>query len=88
MKHYLFYIPSFRGGGAQRIAAMLASQFSKNGEKVSFVVNTTEGPHKSLLAEGIFVYEMRPKSKIQAIIMFSSLLKKLKPDWIYCWGGA
>lgn len=87
MRHYLFYIPSFRGGGAQRIAAMLASQFSQNGEKVSFVVNSTEGPHKSLLAKDISLYEMKPQSKLKAIIFFSSLLKRLKPDGIYCWGG-
>jgi glycosyltransferase involved in cell wall biosynthesis len=87
MRHYLFYIPSFRGGGAQRIAAMLASQFSQNGEKVSFVVNNTEGPHKALLAKDISLYEMKPQSKFKAIILFSSLLKRLKPDGIYCWGG-
>lgn len=88
MKHYLFYIPSFRGGGAQRIAAILASQFNRNGKKVSFVVNTKEGPHKSLLAKNISLYEMRSQSKFKTIVLFSSLLKKLKPDYIYCWGGA
>lgn len=87
MKHYLFYIPSFGGGGAERVAAMLASQFSKNGKKVSFVVNYAEGPHRSLLTKDITLYEMNPSSKIASIFLFTAILRECKPDYIYCWGG-
>ena len=84
MKHYLFYIPFFAGGGAERVAVMLANQFSKNGNSVSFVVNRADGPHKALLAEDIPLYALNPGTHFSSIFLFSSLLKKIKPDYIFC----
>lgn len=87
MKHYLFYIPSFSGGGAERVAIMLANHFYENGIKVSLVVNKIDGPQKSLLEQDVPLYILAPKSHFSSIFSFSSLLKKIRPDYIYCWTG-
>ena len=84
MKHYLFYIPFFAGGGAERVAVMLANQFSKNGNDVSFVVNRADGPSKSLLTQNVSLYELNPSTHFSSIFLFSSLLKKVNPDYIHC----
>ncbi len=87
MRHYLFYIPSFAGGGAERIAILLANYFNNHESKVSFVVNKSEGPLKELLARDIPLYELKPRNNFLSIFSFSSVLKKVNPDHIYCWNG-
>jgi len=84
MKHYLFYIPSLGDGGAERVAVMLANQFSKSGHNVSFVVNRIDGPNKSLLTQNVSLYELNPSTHISSIFLFFSLLKKINPDYIHC----
>ena len=87
MKHYLFYIPSFDGGGAERLTVMLANQFCNTGNKVCFVVNNAEGPVKSLLSQDVSQHELNPGTHFSSIFLFSSLLKKIKPDYIFCRNG-
>lgn len=87
MVHYLIYIPSFAGGGAEQVAVMLADQFHKNGNKVSLVVNSSDGPVKSLLNPHVSLYELNPGSHFSSIFLFSSLLRERGPDYIYCWSG-
>jgi len=40
-----FYIHSMRGGGAERVFALIASGFAKRGYPVDLVLNRAEGPH-------------------------------------------
>ncbi len=87
MKHFLFYIPSFAGGGAERLSVLLANQFCEMGNKVSFAVNTADGPHKSLLAKDVSLHTLNPNSHLSSIFLFSSLLNNIKPDYIYCRSG-
>ncbi len=84
MKHYLFYIHSFAGGGAERVAVMLAGRFHENGHTVSFVVNRAEGPLKQLLAPGISLHELNPGSHPASVFLFAALLRKTRPDYIHC----
>src|SRR5262249_40965402 len=40
-----FYIHSMRGGGAERVFAVVASAFAKRGYPVDLVLNRAQGPH-------------------------------------------
>ncbi|GAA5316977.1 MAG: glycosyltransferase [Candidatus Pelagadaptatus aseana] len=48
-----FFMPSFRGGGAERVFIDIANKLASRGEDVEILVLSEEGPYKDLLIENV-----------------------------------
>ena len=43
MNTYVFYIPDFSGGGAEKVFVNIANELSGRGHEVFFIVNIAQG---------------------------------------------
>ena len=53
-----FYIHSMRGGGAERVSALVASGFAARGYAVDLVLNRAEGPHLVFVTKDVRVVSL------------------------------
>jgi glycosyltransferase involved in cell wall biosynthesis len=53
-----FYIHSMRGGGAERVSALVASGFARRGYPVDLVLNRAEGPHLAFVTPEVRVVSL------------------------------
>lgn len=53
-----FYIHSMRGGGAERVSALVASGFAARDYPVDLVLNRAEGPHLSFVTKDVRVVSL------------------------------
>ncbi|MCL1112986.1 glycosyltransferase [Shewanella basaltis] len=79
----LMFVPSFRGGGAERVFVNLANYFYKRGVEVHFVVTSDEGPNKILLEKSINVISLNKKSVYLSVLDLTLLVRKIRPDIIF-----
>jgi glycosyltransferase involved in cell wall biosynthesis len=75
-------LPSFAGGGAERVFVRLANYFAECGLKPEFVVNNAAGPVRASLSQAIPVHELGVASTLAAIPRFTSLIRRERPDAI------
>lgn len=76
------YLPSFAGGGAERVFVRLANYFAMCGMQPQFVVNKASGPVRDALSEAVPVHELGAGSMFSAIPRFADLIKRERPDAI------
>lgn len=53
-----FYMHSMRGGGAERVSALVASGFARRGYDVDLVLNRAEGPHMTFVVPEVRVVSL------------------------------
>ncbi|MEM8618054.1 MAG: glycosyltransferase, partial [Pseudomonadota bacterium] len=75
-----FYIPSFAGGGAERIFIRIANYLANEGHKVGFIVNHDGGPLKDMLSSKVDLQVLGIERGAKAIFALAKLLRKLKPQ--------
>jgi glycosyltransferase involved in cell wall biosynthesis len=80
MKKIAFFLPSMRGGGAERVMATLAREFANLGHDVDMILASAEGPYLSELGEGVRVISLNKKCVSYSLIDLVKYLKKEKPD--------
>jgi glycosyltransferase involved in cell wall biosynthesis len=76
------YLPSFAGGGAERVFIRLANYFAASGLQPHFVVNNAAGPLRDALSRAIPVHELGVASTLAAIPRLSGLIRRERPDVI------
>ena len=59
MQRIALFLPSLRGGGAERVMVNLARGFAERGLAVDFVLAKAEGPYLSQLPPGVRVVDLR-----------------------------
>lgn len=74
-----FYVPSFAGGGAERMFIRLANHLADRGEVVHFIVNHTGGPLNGLLSENVALHVLGTKKAIVAMPRLVRHLRKCSP---------
>lgn len=79
-KKIAFFLPSMRGGGAERVMATLAREFANLGHDVDMILASAEGPYLSELGEGVRVISLNKKCVSYSLIDLVKYLKKEKPD--------
>jgi glycosyltransferase involved in cell wall biosynthesis len=74
------FLPSFLGGGVEKMMVYLANNFSERGFTVDYVVIKNYGPYKELLSEKVNLIDLNKKRVITSIFALASYLRKNKPD--------
>jgi glycosyltransferase involved in cell wall biosynthesis len=79
-KHLAIYLPSLRGGGAERIMMTLANAFTERGFKTDLVLVKAEGPYLNDVSEKIRVVDLgaaRVATSLPALVRY---LRRERPD--------
>jgi len=78
-RKFLFYTNSLSGGGAERVWALLASEFCRRGHSVVFAVDYEASHNRRFLAPGIR-YVVLARGQIRSSIALFKLIRREKPD--------
>ncbi|WP_417273496.1 glycosyltransferase [Celeribacter halophilus] len=75
----MLYVPTFSGGGAERVFVRIANFYVAEGYSVSFVVNRAGGPIESLLSPDIKIIEAGYDQSLRAIPALIRVLRHQRP---------
>ena len=75
----LIYIPSFSGGGAERVFMRLACRLVEDGYPAAMVVNSEEGPLRELLPGSVPLHVLGSTRSIRTLLPFARLLRRERP---------
>ena len=73
------FIPSLRGGGAERVMVMLANEFASRGYEVDLVLARAEGPYLSNVAENIRVVDLGASRVLTSLPRLVLYLRRERP---------
>ncbi|MCU0820300.1 MAG: glycosyltransferase [Beijerinckiaceae bacterium] len=76
---FLFYMPALIGGGAERVWALLASEFARRGHDVLFVVDYEAEENKGFLDPRVRRLTL-PRTHFGATLGLLRLLRRERPD--------
>ena len=74
-----FYLPSLRGGGAERVMLTLASEFSRLGVRTSLVLAKAEGPLLSLVPPDVAVVNLGRRRVLRSLPRLVRYLRVERP---------
>lgn len=75
----LIVVPSFMGGGAEKVAVNLANQYASDGIDVTMLVLRPEGPYREQVVNKVKVVELDSKGLVSSLLAVFKALKELKP---------
>lgn len=78
-RKYLFYMPALIGGGAERVWALLASEFARRGHHVTFAVDYDSEENETFIDPAVRRVTL-PRGHFRATLGLARLLLQLKPD--------
>ena len=78
------FIPSLRGGGAERVSLNLLKGFSDSGFEVHLVLVRAEGPFMSAVLPQVKIVDLNAKRVITSIPGLMRYLRKEQPDAMLC----
>lgn len=79
VRTFLFYMPGLGGGGAERVWALLASEFARKGHRVIFAVDFETSENRAFLDPSIRLITL-PRTHLGALVGLWRLLRAEKPD--------
>jgi len=79
-QHIAIYIPSLRGGGAERVATALANGFAKNGHEVDLVLAKAEGPYLQDVAENVRIVDLDVNRVLRSLGPLVRYLRRERPQ--------
>ena len=86
-KHVAVYVPALNRGGAERVAALLASGFFKAGWQTTLLVDFEASENRSLIDPGVPIHVLG-NSHASSIFALTGFLRSQKPDMVLAIGGA
>jgi glycosyltransferase involved in cell wall biosynthesis len=87
VRHVAVYVPTLSGGGAERVAALLASGFVKSGWRTSLLTDFDDSANECLLSADIDKVTLG-KSHSKSIMALAKFLLTSKPDVVLAVAGA
>lgn len=79
-KHIALYLPSLRGGGAERVMVMLANGFASRGHKVDLVLASAEGPYLPEVSDAVRVVDLGKRRVAATLFPLIRYLKSEQPE--------
>ena len=73
------FIPSFRGGGAEKIAVLLANEISSLGYNVDLVVVSNKGPYRNLVSSEVRIKDLESDRVIGSLVPLIRYLRFSPP---------
>jgi glycosyltransferase involved in cell wall biosynthesis len=86
-RHFAIYVPALIGGGAERVAAVLASTLSTAGHKVTLVVDF-EAPQNDDFVDASVERLTLAGAHMQDVLQLVKFLKRRQPDIVLAIGAA
>lgn len=80
MSHLAIFLPSLRGGGAERVMMALANAFAADGHRVDLVLASAQGPYLKEVAPGVRVIDLNRKRVLGALWPLISYFRRERPD--------
>lgn len=77
--HIAIYLPSLRGGGAERAMVTLANGFAGRGLKVDLVLARAEGPYLSEVSSGVRVVDLQSRRVLSSLPALVRYLREERP---------
>lgn len=78
-----FYIPSFSGGGAERVFVRLANYFAAKGDEVDLVVNNDDGPVGEIVSKAVQLHKLGIHRTVPAVPKLAAYLTGRRPSIVY-----
>ncbi|NLO89843.1 MAG: glycosyltransferase, partial [Clostridia bacterium] len=78
-KKISLFLPSLRGGGAERVMVNLARGFAEQGLKVDLVLAKAEGPYLSQVPSGVRVVDLRASRVLASLPGLVRYLRRERP---------
>lgn len=74
------FVPSFMGGGVEKMMVYLANNFVSRGLAVDYVVIKNLGPYKNLLSNEVNLIDLKKERVLFAVFALAKYLRKNRPD--------
>jgi len=81
--HILFVLPSFAGGGAERVALTLLQNLDRSRFSASVVVLTRSGPLAELVPDDFAIVDLGKTRLRNALMPLIAAIRKAKPDFVF-----
>jgi glycosyltransferase involved in cell wall biosynthesis len=78
--HVAIFLPSLRGGGAEKAAVNLSKGFSAKGLKVDLVLAKSEGPFLKQVPESVRIVNLKSSRILTSFFPMISYLRSRKPE--------
>src|SRR5690625_213840 len=79
-KRISLYLPSLRGGGAERVMVTLANGFAEQGHRVDLVLAQKEGPYLSEVSESVRIVDLKARRVLTSLPRLVRYLWRARPD--------
>lgn len=73
------YVPSLRGGGAERVMVTLANGFAKQGNEVDLVLVKAEGPYLSQVSSKVRIVDLQSHRVLTSLPKLICYLRQARP---------
>lgn len=73
------FIPSLRGGGAERVMVILANEFASRGCKVDLLLVKAEGPYLSTVSENVRIVDLNASRVLTSLPRLVRYLRRERP---------
>lgn len=77
------FLPSLRGGGAERVMVNLAREFAEQGLEVDLVLARVEGPYLSQVAPGVRVVDLHASRVLASLPGLACYLRRERPHVLF-----
>lgn len=79
-RHLAIFVPSLRGGGAERVMVTLANGFAERGHRVDLVLTRAEGPYLKGVSDKIRVVDLDRGRVLASMLPLARYLRRDRPD--------
>jgi glycosyltransferase involved in cell wall biosynthesis len=79
----LIVLPDFSGGGAERVALIIANELARFGRNIQLAVLGSEGPLCDVVSRSVRVHDLRKDRLLTAIPSLLKLVHNLKPGVVF-----
>lgn len=78
--HIALFLPSLRGGGAERVMVKLANAFAALGHRVDLVLISSDGPYRAEVSEQVRIVDFAKTRVLSGLVPLARYLRRERPD--------